>query len=168
MHLIGNILHEMMMYYTSDVRRINHFLKVYGFAKTIAENEKLNQQQQLLVEVTAIVHDIGIKISEEKYNSSAGKYQEMEGPSVAKVLLERLGVEYALIEDVCFIVGNHHTYQHINSLPFQILVEADFLVNIAEEEMSQNAIQSVKEKIFKTKTGLEILITLYENAVETK
>ena len=43
--------------------------------------------------VSVIVDDIGIKVSEEKYNSSAGKYQELEGPHEAEKLLAALGYE---------------------------------------------------------------------------
>jgi HD superfamily phosphohydrolase YqeK len=63
----------MIKYYAGDVKRINHFMKVYGFAKTIGEMEQLESAKQEVLELAAIVHDIGIKVNEQKYNSSAGK-----------------------------------------------------------------------------------------------
>ena len=42
MNLIGQIINAMIAYYAGDVRRINHFLKVYGFAKAIGEMEGLD------------------------------------------------------------------------------------------------------------------------------
>lgn len=74
--MIKNIMNDMIEYFGEDVRRINHAIKVYGFAKTLGELEGLDNNGQFVLEVSAILHDIGIKVSEEKYNSSAGKYQE--------------------------------------------------------------------------------------------
>lgn len=157
MNKIGQLINEMITYYTGDARRINHFMKVYAYAKAIGELEGIEKGLQEILEVAAVVHDIGIKISEEKYQSSAGHYQELEGPKVAYDMLEKLGYERALIERVCYLIAHHHTYHDINGLDYQILVEADFLVNIYEDQMTINAIQSVEKKIFRTKTGLIFL-----------
>ncbi|BCJ96082.1 HD family phosphohydrolase [Anaerocolumna cellulosilytica] len=157
MKKIGKVIEAMIEYYTGDIRRINHFLKVYAYAKTIGELEQLEETMQEILEVTAVVHDIGIKISEEKYNSSAGTYQQIEGPGIARPMLKRLGYEEDFIDRVCFLIGHHHTYHTIDGLDYQILVEADFLVNLDEDKSSAAVIQNVKEKIFKTKAGFKIL-----------
>ena len=86
------VITAMIEYFGSDKKRIHHFLKVYSFAKTIGESENLLPDDQEL-EISAIVHDIGIKVSEEKYNSSAGKYQELEGPHEAESCFAALGYE---------------------------------------------------------------------------
>lgn len=150
-----------MEYYAGDARRINHFLKVHSFAKLIGEREQLDAHLQHILEVAAITHDIGIKVSEEKYQSSAGYYQQIEGPAIAHELLNCLGYDNEVIERVCYLIAHHHTYTDIDGLDYQILVEADFLVNIYEDDMSKSAINSVKEKIFKTESGLHYLNTLY-------
>jgi len=153
----------MIEYYSKDARRINHFIKVFGFAKTIGNAEGLEPFLQELLEIAAITHDIGIKNSEDKYNSSSGHYQQIEGPPAAAQLLTKLDFEQELIDRVCWLIGHHHTYQNIEGIDYQILVEADFLVNIYEDNMSQESIASVREKIFKTKTGLFLLDSLYGN-----
>jgi hypothetical protein len=38
----STIINEMISYYAKDPRRVNHFLKVFSFAKSIGELEKLN------------------------------------------------------------------------------------------------------------------------------
>ena len=108
------------------------------------------------------MHDIGIKVSEQKYGSSAGHYQEIEGPSEAERLLADLGYDTELISRVSYLVGHHHTYSDIDGIDYQILVEADFLVNINEDNMDAAAIKSVRERIFKTKSGMEMLDNLYK------
>jgi len=91
--MINKLTTEMIKYYKGDPKRINHFLKVFSYSKFIGMNENLDEKTQFTLETTALVHDIGIKISEEKYNSSSGKYQEIEGPAIAKEMLENLGYD---------------------------------------------------------------------------
>lgn len=157
----AEILNSMIEYYSGDVKRVNHFLKVYSFCRTIGYKENLDEHTLYILEIAGIVHDIGIKPSEEKYNSSTGKYQELEGPAPAKKLLKRLNVEDAVIDRVCYLVGHHHTYNCVDGIDYQILIEADFLVNAYEDNLSQTAINNAKNKIFKTKTGIALLEKLY-------
>lgn len=155
------ITKEMINYFNRDVKRINHALKVYSFCKTIGALEQLNDNELMIVNLSGILHDIGIKEAEKKYNSSAGPYQEKEGPAIAKEIMNKYDIDKNIIERVCYIIGHHHSYSKIDGLDFQILVEADFLVNIYEDEMDKNAITSVKNKYFKTKTGSSILEDMY-------
>lgn len=161
MSKIGEIINAMIVYNEGDVRRINHFLKVYSFAKTIGELERLDDETQNILEIAAVTHDIGIKLSELKYNSSAGNYQQIEGPGEAKTLLENLGVDNKIIERVCFLIAHHHTYNNITGIDYQILVEADFLVNAYEDSMEAFAMEKVRDKIFRTATGKNLLNGMY-------
>lgn len=161
MKATGKVIEAMIEYYGTDLRRINHFLKVFSFAKTIGEGESLDADSQTLLEISAIVHDIGIKQSELKYNSSAGKYQEIEGPTEAEKLLSKLGYDSDFVSKVCYLVGHHHTYSRIDSQPYQILVEADFLVNLFEDGASIEAVKKAEEKIFRTPTGIKLLKKMY-------
>ena len=158
---VSDVIIEMIKYYANDARRVNHFMKVYSFAKSIGELEKIDKKEQEILEIAAVVHDIGIKISEEKYNSSAGKYQEIEGPKVAEEMLSNLGIEKDIVDRVCFLVGHHHTYNKIDNIDYQILVEADFLVNIYEDEIKEKEIEIIKNKIIKTKSGIEMINKMF-------
>lgn len=151
----------MIEYFESDTQRINHALKVYGFASCIARSENLSEEDVLIVEITAVLHDIGIKEAEKKYNSCGGQYQEIEGPAVARTLLSEINLNNELLERICFIIGNHHTYTKIDGLDFQILVEADFLVNIFEDEISMDAIKSIRKKYFSTQAGILMIESMY-------
>ena len=90
-----------------------------------------------------------------------GKYQEKEGPSEAKKLLETLNIDAQIIDRVCYLVGHHHTYKAIDGIDYQILVEADFLVNIYEDSLPKSSAASILFKIFKTRTGIRLLKTMY-------
>lgn len=158
---ITNVILKMVEYFSGDPRRVGHFLKVYTFAKTIGESEHLPSNEQEILEIAAAVHDIGIKKSEKLYNSSSGKYQEMLGPYEAQELLTSLSIDDSIIERVCYLVGHHHTYNMIDGLDYQILVEADFLVNAYEDNLSKDAVLTVRDKLFKTKTGIKMINNIF-------
>lgn len=155
------VLNKMLELYQGDPKRIQHFVKVNFFAEYIAESENTNDETFFIISTAALVHDIGIHESERKYNSSAGKYQEIEGPPLAEKLLSECGVDKKSIERICFLVGHHHTYSNINDMDYQILVEADFLVNIYEDNLDKKQIESIKSKIFKTKSGKNLLEKMF-------
>lgn len=155
------VLGAMFDFFDGDVIRVNHALKVYGFAENIGLAEKISDEKLEIVKISAILHDVGIKISEEKYNSSAGHLQELEGPAIAKDILSKFDLEPSFIERVCFLIGHHHTYTKIDDIDYQILVEADFLVNIHENNMDDSMINNVLTKYFKTATGIKFLKSIY-------
>lgn len=162
--MIVKVLNGMVNYYQGDLRRINHFLKVYGFAKAIGELEGLAKQTREILEIAALTHDIGIKNCEIKYQSTAGSLQQKEGPPEARKLLNELHFDPAIIERVCWLIAYHHTYANINESDHQILVESDFLVNADEDQMAVDTILNVREKIFKTATGKSFLDHMYNLA----
>lgn len=155
--MIEKVVSAMVEFNKGDARMVNHFLKVWAYSKAIGENEGVDEKTMRTLEVAAVTHDIGIKPSMEKYGSGAGPYQEKEGPPVAREMLEKLGFEGELIDRVCYLIGHHHTYTDIDGIDYQILVEADFLVNLDEKKSGMQEKQSVMEKIFKTETGKEYL-----------
>ena len=161
MKKIGYVIDEAIGYFTPDIRRINHLFKVYSYAKTIGEMENLDGQMQEILEVTAVLHDIGIKVGMEKYGRSDGKTQEAEGPAAAREMLTHLGFKEQVIRRVEYLVGHHHTYKDIDGLDYQILVEADFLVNYFENGLDKEHIKKSAEKIFKTETGKKIVKEMF-------
>lgn len=164
-----DIINYMINYEKGCAKRVNHFLKVHSFAKIIAENEKVDKDTSFLIEVVSILHDIGIRASLEKHNSSAGKYQQIEGPALAKKVLKEQGFEESFIERICFLIAHHHEYDKIDGIDYQILIEADFLVNIFEDNLNRENILNIK-KHFKTKAGLELLETMFlsDDALKAK
>ena len=97
----------------------------------------------------------------EKYGRSDGKTQEAEGPAAAREMLTHLGFKEQVIRRVEYLVGHHHTYKDIDGLDYQILVEADFLVNYFENGLDKEHIKKSAEKIFKTETGKKIVKEMF-------
>lgn len=152
---------KMMEHEEGCPQRIQHFLKVWAFARLIGELEALDEDTMKVLEIAAVVHDIGIKPSLEKYGNAKGSYQELEGPPIAEQLLASLGWEPDVIDRVCYLVGRHHTYDDVDGVDYRILVEADFLVNIFESGMGPEEIKDIRRRIFRTEGGREIFDRLY-------
>ncbi len=148
---------KMISYDHGSPERIQHFLKVHSFAKTIAVSEQLDEKTLFITEAAAIVHDIGIRLCLEKYGDGNGKLQGKKKvlPWQSQMLSE-LGFEKDVIERVSFLVGHHHTYTGIDGLDYQILVEADFLVNLFEGNTDTAHIRATYDNIFRTETGKKI------------
>lgn len=160
-----DLLHEltlaMIKYYQGDPKRIQHFIKVHSFARLIGIAEKLDDETLFILETAALTHDIGIKPAELKFNSCGGKLQEQEGPMPAKIMLADLGFASNVIERVCYLIAHHHTYDKIDGKDYQILVEADFLVNLYEDNLSEKAVRTALNRIFKTETGISLCKTIF-------
>ena len=158
---LDSLIYAMMEYYKGDAKRIQHFLKVHQLARLIGHKEQLEEQTQLSLEAAALVHDIGIKPAEEKFGSCDGKLQEQEGPAPARAMLQCLEFDSAVIDRVCYLVAHHHTYSNIDGLDYQILVEADFLVNLYEGGCDKDAARTACAKVFRTKAGIALCICMY-------
>jgi len=154
--MTGQTIIEMIEINGSDTKRINHALKVLGFARAIAEDEGLTGEALETVELAATLHDIAIRFCEEKYGACGGKLQEKEGPAIARPILERCGVSPSIAERVLYIISHHHTYADIAGIDYQIIVEADFLVNRDEGDFTHEAFVGFFQKYFKTQAARQM------------
>ncbi len=147
---------RMIEFDKGDAKRIQHFLKVHRFAQFIGRSEHLEPHALFVLECAAVLHDIGIHPAEAKYGNCNGKLQEQEGPIQARYMLERMRFDTADIDRICWLIAHHHTYTDIKDLDYQILVEADFLVNAYEDNLSEHAVLAMMKNIFRTETGRKL------------
>lgn len=155
-------MHERLLtaaieYDKGDPKRIQHFIKVHSFARLIGKQEKLSDEMMKALETAAILHDIGIHEGERLYGRNDGEIQQKLGLVIAKEILESVGGYEDVAERVTHLIARHHTYTDIDGKDLQILIEADFIVNLYEDNASENAVRNAYEKIFVTESGKKIL-----------
>jgi HD superfamily phosphodiesterase len=157
---IDRVKNEMMDFFGADRKRIDHALKVLDYAEEINSIEKADP---LIVASAAILHDIGIHAAEQKHGSSAGNFQELEGPPIARNILRRNGFAEPDIEHICAIIANHHSAKDIDTPEFRVIWDSDWLVNIPDEmDLSDKAaLRRLIEKVFKTAAGKEAAKTIF-------
>jgi len=160
--LKDQILLSMIDFEAGCPGRAQHFLKVYQFAQIIADAEGMTGETREILDIATLMHDIGIRPCEEKYGHCTGKMQEEEGPAYARAMLKAAGCHSeTLIERVCWLIAHHHTYDEFEGLDYRILIEADYLVNAYENSASQEAIRSMRDRIFRTEMGRKLLDTMF-------
>jgi HD superfamily phosphodiesterase len=158
---IAKVALALMQKNCGDTRRIEHSLKVFAYAQQLGAAESLDDKTLVNLELSALLHDIGIHVSERKYGTSSGYHQEIEGPPVAREILTNLNFEPEVIERVCYIISRHHTYSAVDGIDFQLLVEADFLVNSTEDQLTDRQINNFAKNVFKSESGFTCLKLLF-------
>ncbi|MGN0941048.1 MAG: HD domain-containing protein [Selenomonadaceae bacterium] len=152
---------KMVDFYKGNREDIRHFIKVHAFARTIGMAERLDKRTQDTLEVAAIVHDIACPLCREKYGDTNGDHQEAESEALLRPFLEEFNLPKEMEERVIFIVTHHHTYVNVEGRDWQILLEADYLVNADESEKYMKGFDGFREKVFKTETGKHLLASMY-------
>lgn len=158
---VSEIMVKMIQYSKGNHHDISHLLKVYGYAKTIAACEKVSPAEQERIEIAAIIHDIACPLCREKYGHADGKLQEKESPALVRDFLADTGLSEDMTERLSFLVAHHHTPQEVDGIDYQILLEADYLVNADEVGYSRENIENVMSCMFRTETGKALLRSIY-------
>jgi HD superfamily phosphohydrolase YqeK len=148
---------EMKNYFKPDFKRIGHATKVARYAEQIVKEEKGDVAVALSA---AYLHDIGIKEAEKKHNSTEARYQEEEGPAIARDILTKLGAGDELMEEVCDIIGHHHHPRTEETTNFKAVYDADQIVNLEEKtkkgSLGPAELTATIDKAFLTKSGINL------------
>ncbi len=150
---IAEIMKKMIDFSDGNIHDIDHFIRVWMYAKTIAGLEGLDAETQDILEVAAITHDIACPLCREKYGSTNGKYQETEGAPMVRDFLRGTGLTEAQINRVAFLVGHHHTFTDVHGRDYQILLEADYIANACENSYERRNVENFIHKIMWTESG---------------
>lgn len=158
---IVEILTEMIEYSEGNLHDINHLIKVWTYARTIGQLEKIDEKTQYILECAAILHDIACPLCREKYGNTRGPLQEKEGAPLAVDFLKDAGMDTDDVERIAYLVGHHHTMDQVDGPDYQILLEADYIVNAEEAGYSKVNILHMRDRFFKTESGKSFLDRLY-------
>ncbi len=150
----------MQSYFSEDAKRINHALRVTDYAERMLESEG---GDYIIVIAAAVLHDIGMHEAEKKYGSTGGKYQEIEGPPIARQILTKLGFEPSQIDEICEIIAHHHSPGKVKTINFKILYDADWLVNLKNEYniRDKEKLANIIARVFLTKSGKVLASQIY-------
>ena len=157
----AELTNKMVHFYGDSIGEIGHFFKVHEFAALIGKLEKLDEKTQETLEMAAIVHDIACPLCREKYGNANGNHQEAESEALLRPFLEEFELPEDVRERIIFLVTHHHTVSNIEGIDYQILIEADFLVNAAEMQMGIESIRNFRNKIVKTNAGKALFDSIY-------
>ncbi|MCL4407331.1 MAG: HD domain-containing protein [Thermotogae bacterium] len=158
-----DVIEEMKRYFGKDQKLVDHTLEVLEYAQKIMDKEHLDEKTKKIVTDAAVLHDIGVIEARRKYGSSADLFQEREGQIIARSILEKIGRSSEEIDRVCFIVGHHHTPSAIDGIDFQIVWEADQIVNVKSKGLREE--KENLDKYFKTSYGKQMLKEMIDKSI---
>lgn len=130
-HLRAQLVRVLTDYFGTDDRRIEHALRVLHHADRLMSDYPHCDPD--IVIASALLHDVGIKVSEEELGYNNGKTQEKYGPPAVEELLLTIGFPAAKIETVKHIIGHHHSPAQDDPSELVLLKEADKIVNRDEK-----------------------------------
>ena len=159
--MIAQIAKKAMEYDRNDAKNIQHFLSVHSYAALIGKLEEIDSDTQLILEIAALLHDIGVKVCREKYGRSPGELQQKEGPAVARELLRGFSLTPAQVDRICYLIAHHHIYTDVDGMDYQILIEADFITNLFEGYVKMEQLPAVRNTVFQTKSGFAVLDDMF-------
>ena len=161
--LVERVPIEMKRYFESDFKRIGHATKVARYADRLCKEE---DGHPVVITLAAYLHDIGIKEAERKHNSASPQYQHLEGPAVAREILNKLGAEEGIIDEVCDIIGHHHTPRDGETTNFKVIYDADLIANLEEKQKDSptppEQLENIITKSFLTKSGQDLARTVLQ------
>ena len=161
--MISQAIIKMTSFCRDNRRDIFHFMDVWAYARTIGTAEGLDERTLETLELAAVVHDIACPVLRKERGSGPGSLQEEYGPSLVREFFRDSDMDEEMLERICCLVGHHHTYSNVDGMDYQILLEADFLVNAGETEKFRKAAGKFRKNVFKTKTGTALLNEMYLN-----
>jgi len=152
--LKNKIIKKMMEVFEYDNIHINHTYRVLDYAQELSEIENADLD---IVILSAILHDIGILACKKRYKSTEGQLQEIEGPPIAKIIMESLNIDEEVIKEVCGIVGCHHSPGEIKTVNFKVIWDADWLVNLPDvyNMKDKEKLTQIINDTFMTPAGLK-------------
>ena len=115
-------------YFEDDNRRIEHAFAVLKEAELLQIKSDTAYDDEIVI-AAALLHDIGIKISEEKLGYNNSKTQEEFGPPAAEELLKSIDFPLAKIAIVKNIISNHHSPSKYDYPELELLKKADRIIN---------------------------------------
>lgn len=166
LRLKERIAQEVKKYFGLDQKRIDHAFKVAKYAEEIL---KIEGGDPLVILGAAYLHDIGIKEAEERFGKASYEDQEKYGSEKAEEILMKLNVQRGIIAEISDIIGHHHHPRTKETQNFQILYEADALVNMEEKNFlsESKGLEIYIENTFKTVTGKKLARELVDRLKQT-
>jgi len=156
--LLDSLVAEMEGVFSETRGMVDHTRRVHDYAVEIQVEEG---GDPFIVRASAIFHDIGIPKAREVHGSSSGQFQEIEGPPIARDILDKYSPSPGSIDHICGIIANHHSDRDpeiVETIEFKILWDADWLVNFPNRHRDSTAKEKEEaiEAIFKTGKGREM------------
>ena len=157
------LLEALEQQFGADRGPVAHAQEVLAAAEELL---KLEPADWHIVLPAALLHDVGLRAAEEKHGSGEPRWQELEGPPLARAILLKLGFQLKDIEEICDIVGHHHSPEapgRRDNPNFRAVYDADCLVNLQKlaRGKSREELAGLIRELFLTEGGRRLAAKRY-------
>ena len=138
---------EMKKYYKTDFKRIGNATRVARHAETLSR--ELGGDMAVVL-AASYLHEIGVNAAKQKHGSTDRKYVEMEGPGIAREIMEKAGARNEMTEAVCDIISGRCIPETDEGINCRIVsdalelaaMEVEYKDGVAEPEQAAKRIQN--------------------------
>jgi len=148
----------MKRHFKKNFKRINRAMRLAYYAEQIGKNENGNLA---VVLAAAYLYDID-KAAQVKISAKAKK---TELP-ITKSILTNLRIKKELLDEVCYIIGQHNNAEYASNLNAKIVYDANLIVNLEEKQkvnpMNGEDLAWFIKKTFLTESGRKEASNIFE------
>lgn len=161
--LVNSVMMRMLDYYASkDISQIAHTLCVHEYTRLIALQEGYSTRKVMLLELAALLHDIGCPRSKELYGNCLPVNQERIGAEITSEWLpEYTKLAPKEIDWLVKVVGSHHQLPKAKEYGFEALFEADLIVNLFEGYYPMEKVFLYEKNMVRTASGKVLFEMLF-------
>ena len=87
--------------------------------------------------------------------------QEEEGAILTRKFLAESGLTPEAVDRICFLVGHHHTTEDVQGMDWQILLEADYIVNAGESHFAREDMEEFVSRVLKPQASKQLMRDIY-------
>jgi len=150
---------EMKRALKRDFRRIGRAMRAARYAEEIGKAEQANLA---VVLTAAYLYGIGAPEAERKHGTVADRYLEEEDPLRAREILERLGAEEALVEEVCAIVARHSISREEEKVNGRCVRDAERIASLEDLWKRGEGPTPAEGEAFLTPSGAAVAARVFE------
>lgn len=161
---VQQAMKRMIDYYAAcDSTQIAHTLCVHEYTRMLAMREGYDERKRGLLEIAALLHDIGCPSAKWKYGDSQPIHQQQEGMCIAAdwFASDPSWLDTQEAQWVVDVVGAHHNAVQAEVLGFEVLYEADLIVNLFEGYYPVDYADVYYRKMVRTKSGKQLFRQLF-------
>ena len=153
--LVNTLMMRVIEYFASkDMSQITHTLCVHEYTRLIALREGYKTHKVLLLELAALLHDIGCPRSKELYGNCLPVNQERIGAEIVSEWMPAYGkLAPKEIDWLVKVVGTHHQLPMAKEYGFEALFEADLIVNLMEGYYPKEKAALYEKNMVRTASG---------------
>ena len=154
MKSIKEISRDIAFYSKGHMRELDRLLRVWGFAREIADGEALSRRERYALEVAALTHNIAYPLCRETYGSEDPALQAREGAALVRDFLRDADMPAEQLERIVYLVSRHQNFEPSQEADLQILLEAVYIATVREKHRSRAEVKEAMKTLFRTKSGI--------------